>query len=598
MRRIAAHGLARAAAVLILVVVAGTAGIASGSEAYADSPAPSASESVGAPDPSSTPTPEPSTPEQSTPEPTGEATADATPSPSETTATSVPATPTPTTSSMPSPAPPAGSAPAESRPAAPPVTAPARQDSPVSLQSALLALLVLIAAAILLLRAARRRPVPEHSGSTTGTEWRSAASSRADTTGFMVALGEAMIDAGDPVTDVATTLERVAHRSGIPDAEVVVFATALIVSLPGTGPVSTAVASAGARGLRLDQIDDVFDVVDDALTTDIAPDAAADRLQSIRRAPPPWGIAARIAGYVVMSVGLSLILGASLPEIALAALLGAVVGALQLTGDGPTSTYHTVLPLVCAFGVATTVFLLARTGWDVGVFAPLIAPLVGFLPGALLTTGVLELATGQMISGAGRLAAGTMRLVLLAVGIVAAAQLVGVPTLSVTDVAIQPLGPWAPWIGVAVFGIGVVVHRCARPRATPWILLVLYVAYAGQVLGGLFLGGVLSAFTGAVMMTPVAMLVARHRSGPTTLVSFLPAFWLLVPGALGLVGVAKYIGDERVYGAASLITAGETMVAIALGVLIGSSLGAAVTGPRNSSRQEPDRPLPVDAADE
>jgi uncharacterized membrane protein YjjP (DUF1212 family)/uncharacterized membrane protein YjjB (DUF3815 family) len=408
--------------------------------------------------------------------------------------------------------------------------------------------------------------------------------SRADTTRFLVALGEAMIDAGDPVTDVRTTLERVSHRSGIPDAEVVVFATALIVSLPSTGQVSTAVASAGARGLRLDQIDDVFDVVDDALTTDLGPSAGVSRLQAIRQSPPPWGIAARVAGYVVMSVGLSLILGASVAEIGVAAVLGAVVGALQLTGDGPTSTYRTALPLVCAFGVSTTVFLLARTSWDVGVFAPLIAPLVAFLPGALLTTGVLELATGQMISGAGRLAAGTMRLVLLAVGIVAAAQLVGVPTRSVTDVATQQLGPWAPWVGVAVFGVGIVLNLCARVQATPWILLVLYVAYAGQVIGGLFLGGVLSAFTGAVLMTPVAILVARHRSGPTTLVSFLPAFWLLVPGALGLVGVAKYIGDERIYGAASLITAGETMVAIALGVLIGSSLGGALTTGRLAIR--------------
>jgi len=472
------------------------------------------------------------------------------------------------------------------------VTAPALQDSPVTLQSAVTALVVLVAALVLLLRAARRRPAEEVSGSNTEADPRAPSSSRAETTGFLVALGEAMIDAGAPVTDVATTLERVAQRSGIPDVEVVAFATALIVSLPGTGPVSTAVASAGARGLRLDQIDDVFDVVDDALTTDLEPGAAVGRLQSIRRAPPPWGIAARVTGYVVMSVGLSLILGASLPEIAVAALLGAVVGALQLTGDGPTSTYRTVLPLVCAFGVSTTVFLLARTSWDIGVFAPLIAPLVAFLPGALLTTAVLELATGQMVSGAGRLAAGTMRLVLLAVGIVAAAQLVGVPTRSVTDVAIQPLGPWAPWIGVAAFGVGVVLHQCARPQATAWILLVLYVAYAGQVIGGLFLGGVLSAFTGAVLMTPVAMLVARHRSGPTTLVSFLPAFWLLVPGALGLVGVAKYIGDARVSGADWLVTAGETMVAIALGVLIGTSLGAAVTTPRSRAQHGRDRPRP------
>jgi uncharacterized membrane protein YjjP (DUF1212 family) len=441
------------------------------------------------------------------------------------------------------------------------------------------ALLILVAAAVLLVRASRRRPVPETVIS--GPQQTPAvAPSRADTTQFLVALGEAMIDAGDPVTDVRATLDRVSHRSGIPDAEVVVFATALIVSLPGTGQVSTAVASAGARGLRLDQIDDVFDVVDDALTTDMSPGAGVSRLQTIRGTPPPWGTAVRIVGYVVMSVGLSLILGASVAEIAVAAVLGAVVGALQLTGDGPTSTYRTALPLVCAFGVSTTVFLLARTSWDIGVFAPLIAPLVVFLPGALLTTGVLELATGQMISGAGRLAAGAMRLVLLAVGIVAAAQLVGVPTRIVTDVATQPLGAWAPWLGVAVFGVGIVLHLCARLRATPWILLVLYVAYAGQVLGGLLFGGVLSAFTGAALMTPVAVLVARHRDGPATLVSFLPAFWLLVPGALGLVGVAKYIGDERIYGAASLITAGETMVAIALGVLIGSSLGSALaTGP-------------------
>jgi len=564
------RGAWRAVTLLILAVITATPT----SVAYADSPTPSATESVTDTEPSTLPTPEPSTPE-----PTGEVSTGPTPSASATDATPPSTTSTTsTTSTSPSSS---GSVPAASRPPAPPVTAPARQDSAVAPQSALLALFVLFAAAVLLLRASRRRPVPDPSGSVIGSADRAVVSSRADTTRFLVVLGEAMIDAGDSVNDVATTLESVAHRSGIPDAEVVVFATALIVSLPGTGPVSTAVASAGARGLRLDQIDDVFDVVDDALTTDLEPSAAVGRLQSIRRTPPPWGIAARIVGYVVMSVGLSLILGASLPEIVLAALLGAVVGALQLTGDGPTSTYRTVLPLVCAFGVAVTVFLLARTSWDIGVFAPLIAPLVAFLPGALLTTGVLELATGQMLSGAGRLAAGTMRLVLLAIGIVAAAQLVGVPTRSVTDVATQPLGPWAPWMGVAVFGVGIVLHLCARPRATAWILLVLYVAYAGQVIGGLFLGGVLSAFTGAVLMTPVAMLVARHRNGPTTLVSFLPAFWLLVPGALGLVGVAKYIGDERVYGAASLITAGETMVAIALGVLIGSALGARLSPTRN-----------------
>ena len=112
------------------------------------------------------------------------------------------------------------------------------------------------------------------------------------------------------------------------------------------------------------------------------------------------------------------------------------------------------------------------------------------------------------------------------------------------------------------------INQCARPRSTGWILLVLYVAYAAQVLGGVILGGVLSAFVGAVAMTPVADLVARQRTGPPAIVSFTPAFWLLVPGALGLVGVAALLNGDST-GTSTLVTTVETMVAIALGVLVG-----------------------------
>jgi uncharacterized membrane protein YjjB (DUF3815 family) len=95
------------------------------------------------------------------------------------------------------------------------------------------------------------------------------------------------------------------------------------------------------------------------------------------------------------------------------------------------------------------------------------------------------------------------------------------------------------------------------------------------VVGGLFFGGVMSAFIGALLMTPVAMFAATRPSGPPALVGFLPGFWLLVPGALGLVGVTSVLGN----GAQALntvVTAGTTMVAISLGVLAGIALGSAV----------------------
>jgi uncharacterized membrane protein YjjB (DUF3815 family) len=152
----------------------------------------------------------------------------------------------------------------------------------------------------------------------------------------------------------------------------------------------------------------------------------------------------------------------------------------------------------------------------------------------------------------------------------AAAALVGVPAFDLT--ATKPaLGAVGPWLAVGVFGVGIVMNLCARPSSLGWILLVLYVTYGGPGAGSLFFGGVLSAFVGAAVMTPVADLVARQRTGPPAIVSFTPAFWLLVPGALGLVGVAALLNGDST-GTTTLVTTVETMVAIALGVLVGRAI--------------------------
>jgi uncharacterized membrane protein YjjB (DUF3815 family) len=229
--------------------------------------------------------------------------------------------------------------------------------------------------------------------------------------------------------------------------------------------------------------------------------------------------------------------------------------------------------VAAAFVVALSVFLLARTGLDVGALpSALIAPLVTLLPGALLTTGVIELSTGQMVSGAGRIAAGTMQLVMLAFGITAAGALSGIPAVPLAGGSV---GWFWPWVAIAVFGVGIMANRCVHPRSLGWVLLVLYVAYAAQVAGDVAFGGVLSAFFGAVAMTPVAALVSRQRTGPPAVVSFLPAYWLLVPGALGLVGVATLL-DGDTNGLDTLLTTTTTMVAISLGVLVGLGLVALV----------------------
>lgn len=383
------------------------------------------------------------------------------------------------------------------------------------------------------------------------------------------AVGVAMIDAGYSVETVHQSLTEITRTNGLPDSDVLVFPNGLMVTAKGEGQRSTGAVTGGNAPLLLSQIDEVQRIVDAARTGVLNAPSTIAAIARIREMTPTYSWPLRIVGYAFLSSALAVLLGASWPGVALSAGLGVVTGAALLVSDRIPSRYSALITVGVAFFVSVVVFALLKAGWGAGILAALIATLVVLLPGALLTTATLELATGQMISGAGRLAAGGMQLVLLAAGIVTAGAVVGVPDF---DFAENPdaLGPIAPWIAVAVFGIGISVHRSAPRRSLGWLLFVMYIAYSAQVIGDVLLGGVLSAFVGALVVTPVTALVARLPSGPAALVSFTPAFWLLVPGALGLVGVADLLGADA-GAAASLLAAVSTMVAISLGVLAGSA---------------------------
>jgi uncharacterized membrane protein YjjB (DUF3815 family) len=101
---------------------------------------------------------------------------------------------------------------------------------------------------------------------------------------------------------------------------------------------------------------------------------------------------------------------------------------------------------------------------------------------------------------------------------------------------------------------------------------VLYAGWIGQYLGNLLLGSYLGGLIGAIVLTVVAYLVERAPSGPPALVSFLPGFWLLVPGALSLIGMTEYLSHNAAMGSEDLLGATGSMVAVALGVLCGHPL--------------------------
>ena len=75
-------------------------------------------------------------------------------------------------------------------------------------------------------------------------------------------------------------------------------------------------------------------------------------------------------------------------------------------------------------------------------------------------------------------------------------------------------------------------------------------------------------------MTPIAVLIARKPTAPSPLVTILPGFWLLVPGALGLDGVTRLFGAGGGAAIGVLVTTATSMVGVSLGILLGLLLVA------------------------
>jgi hypothetical protein len=195
-----------------------------------------------------------------------------------------------------------------------------------------------------------------------------------------------------------------------------------------------------------------------------------ERLATVLRKPPRFGPVGTIAGHTVLTVGVALVLMPALTNIAAAAALGAIVGVAKLLAPRQ-ALFAVPMPVVAAALVSALVFYAARHGLPLAALHILVPPLVTFLPGAMLTLGMTELAYGEMVAGASRLTTGFVQLFLLAFGLAAGAGLVGVgPDTLVESTEFVPL-PWAAWAGVVVFGLGCTStspHRPGRCHGSSW----------------------------------------------------------------------------------------------------------------------------------
>jgi uncharacterized membrane protein YjjP (DUF1212 family) len=376
------------------------------------------------------------------------------------------------------------------------------------------------------------------------------------------ALGVALLNSADSAATTTETLQDVAAAYDV-DVQAMVMPTGILFRV---GPDEVDLVSVPNRSLRLDQIAQVNKLVALLQRAAITPSLGLRRLHQILTAEPRFGPWMAVVGQVILSLGFGLLLNPDLLALPFYAALGAFVGVLRLIAE-KWATLSVALPVIAAFLV---------TVLAVKVVAPfvhddpirLVAPaLVTFLPGATLTIATIELASDQIVSGASRLVWGVSQLLLLAFGVFVGLSLVGTVDAS----GAQQAGLWAPWLGVFLVGIGYLLFASAPPGSLIFLWIALFASYAAQVFGAALLDPSLSGFVGGLVIVPLTYALARFRRSPPAAVMLLPGFWLMLPGALGFRGVSSLAAGSA-GGAQDLVLTGITIFAVALGVLVGTSM--------------------------
>ncbi len=388
---------------------------------------------------------------------------------------------------------------------------------------------------------------------------------------FLYRLGQAYLACGEQTAQIELTLRRIATSYGARRPRVVAFPTAVFITLHDADREYVTLSEGPLQTLRLDQMTDVYDLGDAAQLAEITPREGLAQITAILRKPARFGNAGYLVGHIILALGIAIILSPSPMNIAVVAILALIVGLMKMVVRERT-TYSVPVPVIAATTVSALTFLALRHGLEVRPLHVLIPPLVTFLPGGMLTFGMIELAYGDMVSGAARLVNGFVQLFLLTFGIAAGAVIAGYSPGALPDIPIDiSTNLLITLAGVLVFSIGVFIHFSGPKRSYLWMLLVIFLAFAAQRIGAPFVGTQFSGFFGTLIATPLGYLIQLRFKGPPPMVTFLPSFWLLVPGALGLLSIKQMLSDTY-EGVEGILSATFIFSSIAIGTLVGASL--------------------------
>jgi uncharacterized membrane protein YjjP (DUF1212 family) len=404
---------------------------------------------------------------------------------------------------------------------------------------------------------------------------------------FVLRLARALHRYGTPAHRLEEALLECCRRLGV-KAEVFTTPTTIIMSFGEPGELRTRMMRVEGGELDMEKLARVDALADDVASFRLTPSEGVRELSAILAARPRFGRVLSTLAAGVTAGSLAVFIGGSLADVAVAALVGLLVGLLAQVAQRSTDQAR-VFELVGAAFAAFAAALASSLWSAITPSIVTVSALLILLPGLSLTVAMTELATRNLMSGTARLMSAVIVLLELVVG-VAIGEKVATALVTVHQAIPVPLPEWSRWAALGVSALGVAIVVQAQPRAFGWIIAACVLSYLGTRAGTAWLGDATAAdsklsalgsqlgvLVGALALGVLANLYARLFGRPAQVVS-VPAMLLLVPGSMGFRGMASLLDRDTLTGVESVFA----MFVVALAIVAGLLIANAVVSPRRS----------------
>jgi uncharacterized membrane protein YjjP (DUF1212 family) len=386
-----------------------------------------------------------------------------------------------------------------------------------------------------------------------------------DVAAMLREIGVALSEVAQAAPIVETRLFRIAAKYTSKPVRLVVMPTVLMIQI---GHEAYEIDGSTHSSLQLDAAGRIDDIATLAEAGAIAPTDAVAAIEAAREMPPRFSRFTTAIGYAITTLGFGIMINPSWATLPGYLFLGLVVGLIvSYCGRFPSLT--PILPTLSALVVTLLATWFVVAAVDDGLLRVISPALVATLPGMALTTGAMELADSQIISGSSRLIYGISQLALLVFGVMLGMHIAGSEITPRAPSAL--LGPWSLYLSIIVVAIGLFIYLSAPPGSLFWIMAAIAVAVLGQKLAETVMSSAHSGFFGAVLAVLFAMLATQIKTAPPAVVMLLASFWSLVPGALSFMSVSQAATGSDA-DVATMGVAGAAIAAIALGTLVGWSI--------------------------